>query len=1328
MSSLHFDARIAHEQLIKDVQNINKTISGWTKHVQREAQTVDNTFNRLGGIVAGYFSLNFAGNFVKQIAMVRGEFQQLDVAFETMIGNKAKSDALMAQVVEFASTTPFELKDVAGASKMLLAYGTAVEEIIPTLRSLGDVSAGLSIPIERLILNYGQVRMQAKLTGKELRDFAVMGVPLVSELAKNLNKTEQEITEMVSAGRIGFKEVEEAFKSMSGESGRFSNLMEKQSATITGLVSNLQDAWTKMLNNIGQANEGSITTVISTAKTLVENYQTVIDVLKVLVATYGTYKAALITTMVIQKAAAWGDSLRLMMMFRKELGLVNAAQQAFNLSVKANPYVLAATAIVGIVTAFVAFGKGAKEATDKSSAFREELSKETKSLNDAFNALKNAKQGTDQHKNAIQAINEKYGQYLPKLLDEKTGLEEIAKAQRDVTKAIIETVAARNKEASVEPLVQNLNKQTSKYNEVLSKVTAGMSDVLTAQTEAYVDNYLQQITEKITQGTDVTLTEVKQGLQGLYKDLTDQTLPLGEFTDLATRMRVVAYASKELTREQGSLDTQMREYIKTIKELSSEYDENGQVSIETITELIQRTQSELATAKKKLEDLRKGDAAADEDAINETIEKIGQLEKKLETLTGISRKANQELAKSEQERLNAYQDYLDRMVSLTMEAEAKKVALLDEGAEKQRQQAELAYQQEIQQIEKQRKDSLELYNKGLKLGQPQVTELPPDIEKKYGELRELAEKQRAQRIEQINKEAAQKINDIWKQATDFFLSEQEREVNAVNDKYNQLIGAAQKMGDNDLVAQLQKTRTAELEKIDRDFAIKRIETQADVVQYLQQQAELEVVFNRKKYIELLNLALEYQKAILNMKLSDPGVSEADIKELETRVKSIQKTITDFKKGSKAEMFSLISDVTGFLGEYNQVFKELSGLTSGIGKIIAGDIRGAFEIVRSVINLIELQGKKEEERQKAQLEALKSYISNIDLVFGQIEKSITRAFGTQKLNEFRKGIQALGNDLTWAISEINRLAKATLILPDKDAIIGYRDVITGSGRERERSPLMGYSLQSIEYAISENEKRIKLLILQYANTGSEQVKEILQAYEKYVDQLYSFKEQYQQILTGTTPDDIASAIIDGFSQGKRAAKDFADTFEDMIRQALISAMRLQVLEGPLNEFYADFAKSLEDGQLTPDEVAELRQTYNSIIKAADDWQKSIQDITGISPFGDPARPEGMKGAIKSLTEETGSLIAGQFYAFRELQQKVYELMMRHSDIFNEQLKVSNSSLNVQTQHLETARMQLDGINQSVTHLAAIERNTKHNEKLISIDNRLSDLNNYLKAMI
>jgi hypothetical protein len=174
--------------------------------------------------------------------------------------------------------------------------------------------------------------------------------------------------------------------------------------------------------------------------------------------------------------------------------------------------------------------------------------------------------------------------------------------------------------------------------------------------------------------------------------------------------------------------------------------------------------------------------------------------------------------------------------------------------------------------------------------------------------------------------------------------------------------------------------------------------------------------------------------------------------------------------------------------------------------------------------------------------------------------------------------------------------------------------------------------------------------------------------------------------------------------------------------------LQVLEGPLNEFYADFAKSLEDGQLTPDEVAELRQTYNSIIKAADDWQKSIQDITGISSFGDPARPEGMKGAIKSLTEETGSLIAGQFYAFRELQQKVYELMMRHSDIFNEQLKVSNSSLNVQTQHLETARMQLDGINQSVTHLAAIERNTKHNEKLISIDNRLSDLNNYLKAMI
>ena len=281
-----------------------------------------------------------------------------------MLGSKAKADKLFAQVVDFASKTPFELKDVAAGSKQFLAYGIAAENIIPTLKSLGDISAGLSVPIERLILNYGQVRTQLKLTGRELRDFQVAGVPIVAELAKQLDVSESKVQNMVTAGEIGFDKVEKAFQSMTAEGGRFNDLMDKQSKTITGLASNFQDAWDKMLNSIGEQNQGIIAGSIKGAITITEHYEEVIKILKLLIATYGSYKAALIATAVAQKAMLFANNLRLIAMFRKELGLATAAQQAFNASAMANPYGLAIAGVVALVSALTLFTGETKKTQD----------------------------------------------------------------------------------------------------------------------------------------------------------------------------------------------------------------------------------------------------------------------------------------------------------------------------------------------------------------------------------------------------------------------------------------------------------------------------------------------------------------------------------------------------------------------------------------------------------------------------------------------------------------------------------------------------------------------------------------------------------------------------------------------------------------------------------------------------------------------------------------------------------------------------------------------------------------------------------------------------
>jgi tape measure domain-containing protein len=171
-----------------------------------------------------------------------GKMEQWRVAFSTMLGGADRADALLNKIRDFAAKTPFDLPQVVTGAKNLLAFGVEANDIIPTLKMLGDVSAGLGVPMERLILNFGQVKAQTKLTGRELRDFAVAGVPLLAVLAEQLGKTEEQILEMVSAGKIGFPEVKAAFISMTEEGGRFANLMTEQSKTLFGQFSNLKDS------------------------------------------------------------------------------------------------------------------------------------------------------------------------------------------------------------------------------------------------------------------------------------------------------------------------------------------------------------------------------------------------------------------------------------------------------------------------------------------------------------------------------------------------------------------------------------------------------------------------------------------------------------------------------------------------------------------------------------------------------------------------------------------------------------------------------------------------------------------------------------------------------------------------------------------------------------------------------------------------------------------------------------------------------------------------------------------------------------------------------
>jgi len=223
-----------------------KEVSGLTS---KTSQMVSASKKLTAGLLIVGTGAAFLGKkFLEQAA----SFEQSQIAFTTMLGSAEKANALLKELADFAKRTPFELKGVEMAAKQILAMGGNTKDLLPELKALGDVSAGTGAPLERLALNFNQVRLQGKLTGRELRDFAVNGVPLISELAKNLGVAETEIAGMVSAGTIGFAEVSEAFTTMTSEGGRFANLMDEQSKTLEGQVSNLKDEFNLLGREIGK--------------------------------------------------------------------------------------------------------------------------------------------------------------------------------------------------------------------------------------------------------------------------------------------------------------------------------------------------------------------------------------------------------------------------------------------------------------------------------------------------------------------------------------------------------------------------------------------------------------------------------------------------------------------------------------------------------------------------------------------------------------------------------------------------------------------------------------------------------------------------------------------------------------------------------------------------------------------------------------------------------------------------------------------------------------------------------------------------------------------
>lgn len=302
---LGFKATLDIDDFNVSAQAMERQIKDFSNSAAQEAAAVEESFQQMAQKAGQYISYYLIGqgmnNLVSSIVSVRGQFQQLELAFGTMLGSTAKATDLMQQMVDTAAKTPFDLMGVAEGAKQLLAYGVSADKVNDTLVRLGNIASGLSIPLNDIVYLYGTTMVQGRLYAQDVRQFTGRGIPLVKELAEKYHTTADNINAMVSAGKIGFPDVEEVLNKMTNAGGQFYQLMEKQSSSLTGQIANLEDAWDSALNSFGEQTEGVLSAGIQGATYFVEHMDDVVRILKAVAIAYGSVKAATVLTSVATK-------------------------------------------------------------------------------------------------------------------------------------------------------------------------------------------------------------------------------------------------------------------------------------------------------------------------------------------------------------------------------------------------------------------------------------------------------------------------------------------------------------------------------------------------------------------------------------------------------------------------------------------------------------------------------------------------------------------------------------------------------------------------------------------------------------------------------------------------------------------------------------------------------------------------------------------------------------------------------------------------------------------------------------------------------------------
>lgn len=555
-------------------------------------QSITKQYKLLGDLqkqVVSVYSLKMMEQFLVRVIEIGGEFQKQHIALNAMLGDAARADAMFSKIKTLAVESPFNFRELMSFNKQIAAFGIPYEEMYETTKRLADISAGLGVDMGRIILAYGQVRSAAFLRGQELRQFTEAGIPLVDELAKKFTELEGrvvsagEVFEKISRREVSFGMVKDVLWELTSEGGKFYNMQEVLTESLSGKLAKLKDSWEIMLSTIAEGNSGPLASTIDFLTRLTDKWEEVWNAIKVLGAAYATYKAVMLMASALKAvlirqeiAHTAAVNKNTIAQYANSKALTRAEAGAVSLLLKIQKLKTAIASLgwagwVGILLSALAavavyflnlnseadkLGKKLREISDST---ERDIRGSVSGYSLLINKLHKVKEKygetanqTKEYSDIVKQINTSYGQYLDNLFHESEAYDTIAASIERVTAAIEE------------------KKRSEQYQKSMSAIDESYSGLLS---EAQSD-----LTDRVEAVYGLNKKDAKKFAQEIINLVTNERKGVDEATQLVAEMFNKPYkvfGSKIVNGERvdiNAIEGDIYKYTKLLDERNKAYE------------------------------------------------------------------------------------------------------------------------------------------------------------------------------------------------------------------------------------------------------------------------------------------------------------------------------------------------------------------------------------------------------------------------------------------------------------------------------------------------------------------------------------------------------------------------------------------------------------------------------------------------------------------------------------------------------------------------------------------------------------------------------------